>query len=153
MAAENYAFIVCSFLGFMMTLLPFPWHWSSEHHRDYFITFRLNFYKEFNTGICFYRAWIATACLIGFIDAILWNKTTVDRAPAWCAIGAYPHRLSFVMTHDDGKWPVSKQGAMWDHRVRRWSSFATSSPSCLPKRLICLKTWYVSHIKSNAFFL
>jgi hypothetical protein len=35
MAAENYSFIVCSFLGFVMTFFPFPWHRNGEHHQRY----------------------------------------------------------------------------------------------------------------------
>jgi len=71
MAAENYAFIVCSIVGFVITILPLPWQWNAS-----------------NTGICIYRAWIAAACLIGFIDAIIWNKNIIDWAPAWCALVA-----------------------------------------------------------------
>ena len=39
-----------------------------------------------NTGTCLYIVWTALGCLNQFINAVIWNKNTVNRAPVWCDI-------------------------------------------------------------------
>jgi hypothetical protein len=39
-----------------------------------------------NTGTCLYMTWLAIACLNQFINSIIWNRNTVNRAPIWCDI-------------------------------------------------------------------
>jgi pheromone a factor receptor len=36
---------------------------------------------------CLYMAWTGLACLILFINSIVWNKNMINRAPVYCDIG------------------------------------------------------------------
>lgn len=94
MATENYFFMVFSFLGFIITILPFPWQWRGEYifiiaHANFLLQCSFAVIGGRNSGICIFRYWNATWCLILFIDAIIWNKNLIDHAPVWCAIGIF----------------------------------------------------------------
>ncbi|KAI0066205.1 putative fungal pheromone GPCR STE3-type [Artomyces pyxidatus] len=66
---SNTAFIVFSFLGFVLVLIPFYWH-----------------YKAGNTGTCLYMFWASLGCLNAGVNAIVWNGNWADPAPVWCDI-------------------------------------------------------------------
>lgn len=93
MATENYFFMVFSLLGFIITALPLPWQWRSKHSYFYYIwcwftpQHWLTVIGGLNSGICIFRYWNATWCLILFIDAIIWNENLIDHDPVWCAKG------------------------------------------------------------------
>ena len=39
-----------------------------------------------NTGTCLYMIWTGLGCLIQFVNSIVWNKNTTNRAPVYCDI-------------------------------------------------------------------
>ena len=60
------------FLGFIMCLVPLPWH-----------------LQAWNTGTCLYMIWTAVACLTGFVNSVVWHNNTINWAPVWCDICMY----------------------------------------------------------------
>ena len=60
---------VFAFLGFIVALIPLPWH-----------------LQAWNAGTCVYMIWASFACLIQFVNAIVWRDTALDYAPVWCDI-------------------------------------------------------------------
>jgi pheromone a factor receptor len=67
--APNWLYSLFAFSGFVLTCIPFPWHFQS-----------------WNTGTCLYMAWTALGCLNGFINSIVWNGNAINWAPVWCDI-------------------------------------------------------------------
>ena len=63
-------FPVFAFLGFIVALIPFPWH-----------------LQAWNAGTCVYMIWAGLASLIQFVNSIIWKGNTEDVAPVWCDIG------------------------------------------------------------------
>nr|AAF01420.1 Rcb3.42 [Coprinopsis cinerea] len=63
------AFPVLSFIGFVLVLIPLPWH-----------------LQAWNSGTCLYMIWTALGCLNFFINSIVWHGNAIDRAPLWCDI-------------------------------------------------------------------
>ncbi|KII83820.1 hypothetical protein PLICRDRAFT_168730 [Plicaturopsis crispa FD-325 SS-3] len=63
------AFPVLSFLGFVLVLIPLPWH-----------------LQAWNAGTCLYMIWTAVGCLNLFINSIVWSNDAINRAPVWCDI-------------------------------------------------------------------
>jgi len=45
-------------------------------------------------GTCLYMIWTALACLIHFINSIVWSGNTTNWAPVWCDISMFIHPLS-----------------------------------------------------------
>ena len=78
MTASNTAFSVFSAIGLILSLVPLWWHLES-----------------WNVGTCMYMIWTALACLVHFVDSIVWSGNTINWAPVWCDIGtfryAFPH--------------------------------------------------------------
>ncbi|KAF6749922.1 pheromone receptor [Ephemerocybe angulata] len=64
-------FPVCSFIAFIVALIPIPWH-----------------AQAMNSGTCAYMAWCALACLNLFINSIVWKGSFADIAPVWCDISS-----------------------------------------------------------------
>ncbi|KAI0668933.1 putative fungal pheromone GPCR, STE3-type [Trametes maxima] len=62
-------FPIVAFLGFILALVPFPWH-----------------LQAWNAGTCIFMIWASVASLIQFVDAIIWNGNTINSAPVWCDI-------------------------------------------------------------------
>ncbi|KAJ7642964.1 fungal pheromone STE3G-protein-coupled receptor, partial [Mycena polygramma] len=60
---------VFAFLGFVLVLVPLPWH-----------------LQAWNSGTCFYMMWAALACLNQFVNSVVWAADTINRAPIWCDI-------------------------------------------------------------------
>ncbi|KAF7300917.1 Pheromone receptor [Mycena kentingensis (nom. inval.)] len=64
-------FPICAFLGFVLVLIPLPWHLHA-----------------WNSGTCFYIMWSALACLNQFVNSVVWANDMVNRAPIWCDISS-----------------------------------------------------------------
>ncbi|KAF9645210.1 pheromone receptor [Thelephora ganbajun] len=62
-------FPIASFLGFVLVLIPLPWH-----------------LQAWNSGTCFYVFWTSLACLNQFINSVMWANDAINRAPVWCDI-------------------------------------------------------------------
>ncbi|TBU56138.1 STE3-domain-containing protein [Dichomitus squalens] len=60
---------VFAFLGFVIVLIPLPWH-----------------LQAWNAGTCVYMIWTSLACLVQFVNSILWKDTVLNLAPVWCDI-------------------------------------------------------------------
>lgn len=69
MTASNTAFSVFSGIGFVLSVVPLWWHLES-----------------WNVGTCMYMIWTALACLVHFVDSILWSGNAINWAPVWCDI-------------------------------------------------------------------
>ncbi|KAF4623144.1 hypothetical protein D9613_002292 [Agrocybe pediades] len=69
MAYPNALFSTFAFIGFVMCVLPFPWH-----------------PEAWSTGVCMYMIWTGLACLNQFINSIIWTGNAIDFAPVWCDI-------------------------------------------------------------------
>lgn len=77
MTASNTAFTVFSGIGFFLSVVPLWWHLQSWNA---------------HVGTSMYLIWTALACLVFFVDSIVWNGNAINWAPVWCDIGmfAYP---------------------------------------------------------------
>lgn len=72
MADPTYpAFPIFAFLGFLLVLIPLPWH-----------------LEAWNSGTCYYMMWAAVACLNQFVNSIVWHKNALNLAPVWCDISS-----------------------------------------------------------------
>lgn len=90
MTYPNAVFSVFAFTGFLMCSIPFPWHLEGKYH--IFLDFRildLQLNSAWNTGTCLYMAWTGIACLIQFINSVVWNGNAIDWSPTWCDIGTF----------------------------------------------------------------
>ncbi|KAH6890865.1 pheromone A receptor-domain-containing protein [Coprinopsis sp. MPI-PUGE-AT-0042] len=64
-------FPILSFLGFVVSFLPLPWH-----------------LQAWNSGTCAYMVWTGTGCLILFINSLVWAGNISNPAPIWCDISS-----------------------------------------------------------------
>ncbi|CDO69987.1 hypothetical protein BN946_scf184836.g61 [Trametes cinnabarina] len=62
-------FPIFAFLGFILALVPFPWH-----------------LQAWNAGTCIFMVWASLASLIQFVDSIFWHDNAINKAPIWCDI-------------------------------------------------------------------
>lgn len=62
-------FSIFTFLGFIVSLIPLPWH-----------------LQAWNSGTCFYMMWASLACLNQFINSLVWAGNAINHAPIWCDI-------------------------------------------------------------------
>ncbi|KAF9007127.1 pheromone A receptor-domain-containing protein [Cyathus striatus] len=62
-------FPVFAFLGFVLVLIPLPWH-----------------FQAWNSGTCLFMIWTGLGCLNLFINSIVWHGNAIDKAPVWCDI-------------------------------------------------------------------
>ncbi|GBE87045.1 Pheromone B alpha 3 receptor [Sparassis crispa] len=70
MSAPTYPlFPVFALLGFVLALIPLPWH-----------------LEAYNTATCYFIAWSSLACLNQFINSVVWANTSLNIAPIWCDI-------------------------------------------------------------------
>ncbi|KAI0632778.1 pheromone A receptor-domain-containing protein [Trametes polyzona] len=65
------AFPILAFLGFLVVLVPLPWH-----------------LQAWNSGTCLFMFWTALASLNLFINSIVWHGNALNVAPAWCDISS-----------------------------------------------------------------
>ncbi|KAJ6542964.1 pheromone A receptor-domain-containing protein [Mycena capillaripes] len=70
--APNWVFSMFAFLGFLCSAIPLPWH-----------------LEAWNTGTCLYMIWTALACLVFFVNSIVWSHNTIDWSPAWCDLSTH----------------------------------------------------------------
>ena len=89
---------VFAFLGFVVGLIPLPWH-----------------LQAWNAGTCVYMIWASFACLIQFVNAIVWKETALSVAPVWCDICECP---IFLRATFEFSWTVDSDEI--HHRGRRW---------------------------------
>ncbi|EGO19998.1 hypothetical protein SERLADRAFT_418224 [Serpula lacrymans var. lacrymans S7.9] len=69
--ASNYAFIVFSFIGFVLISILLPMH-----------------IRVRNTGTCMYIVWTSIVCLFTAVNAVIWNRNYVNWSPVWCDISS-----------------------------------------------------------------
>lgn len=50
------------------------------------VVFSLTCHPAWNTGTCLYMIWTGLACLIFFINSVVWNSDVINKAPVWCDI-------------------------------------------------------------------
>ncbi|KAI5828257.1 pheromone B alpha 1 receptor [Schizophyllum commune Tattone D] len=62
-------FPIFAFLGFVLAILPLPWH-----------------LQAWNSGTCFFMMWTALGCLNQFINSVAWADDAINKAPVWCEI-------------------------------------------------------------------
>ncbi|KAJ7588784.1 STE3-like pheromone receptor [Mycena floridula] len=62
-------FPICAFLGFILCLIPLPWH-----------------FQAWNSGTCAFMIWTSALCLVGFVNSIVWAGSVDNIAPIWCDI-------------------------------------------------------------------
>lgn len=74
MTTANKIFSAFSFIGFWLCWIPFRRHMLG-----------------WNTAICLNLVWAATACLMYFVDSVIWNDNDHNSAPIWCDITSHLH--------------------------------------------------------------
>lgn len=62
-------FSVFAFCTFFLVLIPLPLH-----------------VQAWNVGTCAYITWVAVACLLEFINSVVWRNNVLNLAPVWCDI-------------------------------------------------------------------
>ncbi|KIJ08360.1 hypothetical protein PAXINDRAFT_182292 [Paxillus involutus ATCC 200175] len=62
-------FPVFAFLGFVLALVPLPWH-----------------LQAWNSGTCAYMLWVSLSCLVQFVNSVVWHGNVNNPAPVWCDI-------------------------------------------------------------------
>lgn len=67
----NGLFSAASFIGFLLSVIPFPWH-----------------FEAWNTGTCLYMAWTGVSCMNQFINSVLWTNNVYNWSPVWCDISS-----------------------------------------------------------------
>ncbi|KAJ7482124.1 pheromone B alpha 1 receptor [Mycena galericulata] len=68
----NWVFSAFAFVGFLCSSIPLTWH-----------------LEAWNTGTCLYMIWTGVACLIFFIDSIVWSGNVIDWSPTWCDLSTH----------------------------------------------------------------
>ena len=69
-----------AFLGFVLSLIPLRWH-----------------IQAWNSGTCAFMLWTATACLISFVNSLIWVGNINNPAPVWCDICEFFIRSMFSL--------------------------------------------------------
>ena len=77
MTASNTVFSVFAGVGLVLSIVPLYWHMKAR-----------------NVGTCMYMIWTALACLVYFVNSIVWNGDAINWAPAWCDFGPYTRLLA-----------------------------------------------------------
>ena len=72
-------FPIFSFLGFIVCCIPLPWH-----------------IQAWNSGTCAFIMWTAVACLIEFVNCIIWTGNLNNPAPVWCDICEFAFQYLFT---------------------------------------------------------
>jgi len=76
MSYPNYVYSIFAFLGFILVLIPLPWH-----------------LEAWNVGTCLYMIWAGFACLNVFINSIVWNGNMINWAPGWCDLCEFKKKI------------------------------------------------------------
>ena len=69
-------FPIFSFLGFVLALVPLPWH-----------------LEAWNSATCYYMMWASLSCLNEFVNTVVWARDALDHAPVWCDVCECPLSL------------------------------------------------------------
>ena len=72
-----------SFLGFLVALIPFSWH-----------------LQAWNAGTCAYMFWVSFACLIEFVNSLVWAGNLKNNIPVWCDISNHFSPLHYRSRSD-----------------------------------------------------
>lgn len=83
----NWFFSTCVFIGFVLCMIPLPWHLEGLYILP--LPHTLSDAPSdiaWNTGTCLYMIWTGLACLNQFINSVAWNTGVLDKAPVWCDI-------------------------------------------------------------------
>lgn len=105
-------FPIFAFLGFILSLVPLPWH-----------------LQAWNSGTVYFMMWTALACLNQFVNSVVWAGNFRNPAPVWCDICAVSCSLEgFTRNRIDN--PTSHQDYACS---RRWHSrrFPLHQPSSI----------------------
>ncbi|KAF7331661.1 Pheromone B alpha 1 receptor [Mycena kentingensis (nom. inval.)] len=70
--APDWVFQTFAFVGFVLSFIPLPWH-----------------LEAYNVATCAYMIWTGLACLVLFINSIVWQGNMLDMAPTWCDISTH----------------------------------------------------------------
>lgn len=62
-------FPIFSFLGFVFSLIPLPWH-----------------LQAWNSGTCYFMMWTSISCLNQFVNSVVWHNNALNPSPGWCEI-------------------------------------------------------------------
>lgn len=81
-------FPIFAFLGFVLVLIPLPWH-----------------LQAWNAGTCMYIAWTAVACLLQFVNSVVWRNNALNIAPVFCDICTFPVSTALHVTHSFNFFP------------------------------------------------
>ena len=94
----NELYSVFSFIGFVLSAIPFYWHFKGKmcNCSSYCSTLSKNDGVARNAGTCLFMFWTGLGCLLQCINSIVWNKNTVNRAPVYCDIGMSFYELSLI---------------------------------------------------------
>lgn len=71
MTASTHVFSAFSFLGFILCCIPLYWH-----------------LEAWNVGTVAYMTWTGLACLMYFVNSIVWDGNAINWAPVWCDISS-----------------------------------------------------------------
>jgi multidrug transporter EmrE-like cation transporter len=74
---------VLSFLGFVVSLIPFSWH-----------------LQAWNVGTCAYMFWVSFACLREFVNSVVWAGNLDNNIPVWCDISNHFPLLHYYSRSD-----------------------------------------------------
>jgi len=129
MAYPNAVFSAFAFAGFLMCSIPLPWHLEGKHIRIIDLqSLDLRSSLAWNTGTCLYMLWTGTACLIQFVNSIVWNGNAINWAPVWCDICMFrfinlppvPHcflshqAYDWNLIRDPGRFPLHQSPSLPD---------------------------------------
>ncbi|KAI0087571.1 GPCR fungal pheromone mating factor [Irpex rosettiformis] len=64
-------FSVFAFLGFVLGLVPFPWHLHA-----------------WNAGTCVFMLWASLSSFVQFVNSVVWFGSMDNVAPVWCDIAS-----------------------------------------------------------------
>jgi len=62
-------FPIFALTGFLLSLIPLAWH-----------------IHAWNSGTCAFMIWTALACLVGFVNSIVWKGNVNNSSEIWCDI-------------------------------------------------------------------
>ncbi|TFK67119.1 STE3-domain-containing protein [Pluteus cervinus] len=65
----NSIFSTFSFLGFLVCMVPLPWH-----------------LEAWNAGMCMFMIWTGLGCLLLFVNSLVWHHNAINWSPVWCDI-------------------------------------------------------------------
>ncbi|KAH9916389.1 STE3-domain-containing protein [Epithele typhae] len=126
------AFPIVSFIGFVIVLIPMPWH-----------------LQAWNSGTCYYMAWTALGCLNAFVNSIVWADNAINVAPIWCDIST---RItigqsvgiplaSLCITRR--LYNISRVSNVLTTRAEKWRVIIVDTILCVLLPMICMVFAYI----------